>query len=113
MIEIGKYTLGYDEYMTSSNLTSLTKKTYNNIQKLISITGFTPLNVYIGYRQSRTAKSFYVEGYINKKHIVFARKEYNSPMAGQTKIYSEYSVKQFNKIISKPINEILIELKII
>ena len=33
-------------------------------------------------------------------------------MAGQTKIYSEKSVKQFNKIITKPLIEILTELKI-
>ena len=112
MIRIGKYNLGYDETIESITLNKLTKITYNNIQKLILITNFIPLKVYIGYRQTRNARSFYVEGYINNEHILFARKEYNSSMAGQTKIYSEKSVKQFNKIITKPLIEILTELKI-
>ena len=111
MIRIGKYNLGYDETIESITLNKLTKITYNNIQKLILITNFTLSNVYVGYRQYGT-KSFYAEGYINNEHILFARKEYNSSMAGQTKIDSEKSVKQFNKIITKSLIEILTELKI-
>jgi hypothetical protein len=118
MITIGKYKLGHDEcihqtYPNTKNLLILSEKTRNNVNKLKNKINFQLSYVYVGYRKDTNRKSFYIEGYINNNKILIARKETNSPMAGQTKLYSEYAVKQFNKIINKPISEILIELKIL
>ena len=124
MIVIGKYKLGYDEdvysYPILKDLLMLSKITRDNINKLKNKTNFQLSNVYVGYREDTNnsgyksaRKSFYIEGYIDINKIIISRKETNSPMAGQTKLYSEYTVKQFNKIINKPISEILIELKIL
>ena len=117
MITIGKYKLGHDEDIESypvidGGLKQLTKITYDNIYKLEITTQFHPVTVYIGGRKWGR-KSFYIEGNINGQPILFARKETASPMAGQTKIYSERAVKQFNKLIVKPLNEILTELRIL
>jgi hypothetical protein len=117
MITIGKYKLGHDEDIESypvidGGLKQLTKITHDNIYKLEITTQFCPLTVYIGNRQWGR-KSFYIEGHINGQPILFARKETSNPMAGQTKIYSEQSVKQFSKLIVKPLDEILTELKIL
>ena len=117
MITIGKYKLGHDEDIESypvmgDGLLKLTKITFSNIAKLSNITQFHPVNVHIGHRQNG-AKSFYIEGHINGQPIVFARKESNSPASGQTNIYSEYARYQFSKLITKPLNEILTELRIL
>jgi hypothetical protein len=117
MITIGKYKLGHDEDIESypvmgGGLSKLTKITFSNIAKLSNITQFCPLTVYIGNRQWGR-KSFYIEGHINGQPILFARKETDNPMAGQTNIYSEYARYQFSKLITKPLNEILTELRIL
>jgi hypothetical protein len=117
MIIVGKYKLGRDEDIVSysvedNGLEQLTKTTFSNIAKLSNITQFLPSTVYIGHRQNGS-KSFYIEGFINGKLIVFARKESNSPASGQTNIYSEYARYQFSKLIIKPLNEILTELRIL
>jgi hypothetical protein len=117
MIIVGKYKLGRDEDIVSypvmdDGLSKLTKITFSNIAKLSNITHFWPATVHIGHRQNGS-KSFYIEGHINGQPIVFARKESNSPASGQTNIYSEYARHQFSKLITKPLNEILTELRIL
>jgi hypothetical protein len=117
MITIGKYKLGHDEDIVSypvmgGGLSKLTKITFSNIAKLSNITQFYPVNIHVGHRQNGR-KSFYIEGHINGQPILFARKETDNPTAGQTNIYSEYAKHQFSKLITKPLNEILTELRIL
>jgi hypothetical protein len=109
MLFIGKYKLSENETIKSilvneGGLDYLTKRTHNNITLLQSTTGFIPKIVHIGSRNGGegTRNSYYIEGEINNTHIIFARKETSSPMAGTTKLYSPQAVIQFSKWVNNP-----------
>jgi hypothetical protein len=109
MLSIGKYKISKNETIKSilvneGGLDYLTKRTRNNITLLQSTTGFIPKIIHIGSRNGGdgTRNSYYIEGEINNTHVIFARKETSSPMAGTTKLYSPQAVIQFNKWVNNP-----------
>jgi len=117
MIKIGKYNLGRDEFIISlpfeDNYNVLSTRTKRNINSFINFTGFEAKTIYIGYRNFISRKSYYIEGHIDGNHIIYARKESNSPCAGQTYVYSENGYKQFNKLMtSSSKDQLLFEIKL-
>jgi hypothetical protein len=120
LIKIGKYVVNpststgkqltrytWDDAVSKKIVKSVTK---NNVENLFNTLGIKPTKVEVEDIYGRA--SIYVFGEVNGTKIIYARRESDSPMAGQTKVYSPYAVVRLLHIKDLPKDEILQALKI-
>jgi hypothetical protein len=120
VIKIGKYVVNpststgkqltrytWDDAISKKIVKSVTK---NNVEKLFNNLGIKPIKVEVEPVADRL--SIYVFGEVNGTKIIYARRESDSEMAGQTKVYSPYAVVRLLHIKDLSKDEILQALKI-
>ena len=120
IIKIGKYVVNpststnkqltrynWDDAVSKKIVKSVTK---NNVENLFNTLGIKPTKVEVEPVADRV--SIYVFGEVNGTKIIYARRESDSAMAGQTKVYSPYAVVRLLHIKNLPKDEILQALKI-